>query len=233
MHVDGRGDGIRVTQVSPQSPAARAGIRRDDVILKFAGTTVASRDELVWEIGGTEPGQRVEVEVKRGDETVMLAIVVGGVARPLPGAPDYDSRDARRRARDREPQETRPKAAPQPSQAEPPASRSDSSPQPAPAKKEANGTQPPPASEPSTQADGLAAFGIELDPVAACCVVSRVLTGSSAELAGLQSGDVILSVAERETANSEQLNKAVVEASIKGIKLAILRSGRRIVLEVR
>jgi serine protease Do len=277
MHVDGRGDGIRVTQVSPNTPAERAGIQTDDVILKFAGAEVASRAELIDELWTTEPGQRVEVEVKRGEETLKLRIVVGGVARPLPGSPAYEPRERRREprgTREREPnkdarpeQQTPAPAANRPSgqqQAIPPQqgeSRPDSVQQgnspdddspstgkqdgsagtspnsPAPLKKDGEPDTPNAGSTPRTpapEADPLADVGIELDPVAASCVVSSISRGSRADLAGLRPGDVILSAAGNQTPDAETLTKLLARgAPSEGIKLTVRRDGRELALTVR
>ena len=60
----------RVTVVeSPavDSPADRAGVLRDDVILAFDGVPVTTRDELVAEITARAPGDEVTVDLLRGE----------------------------------------------------------------------------------------------------------------------------------------------------------------------
>ena len=60
----------RVTVVeSPavNSPADRAGVLRDDVIVAFDGVQVATRDELVAAITARAPGDVVSVDLLRGD----------------------------------------------------------------------------------------------------------------------------------------------------------------------
>lgn len=117
IYLYGLGEGVLVKQVSPGTPAARAGIQENDVITKFDGVAVSSREEFIKELWSTRPGQRIEVELQRGDKTLQLRIVVGGIGRSLPGSPDYEPSERRRRSRrdrgqrgdrDQSPQQTGP-----------------------------------------------------------------------------------------------------------------------------
>ena len=57
--------GAVVQDVTPGSPAERAGIRPYDLILRIDGRTVASGDELVGVVASHQPGQNVTLEVAR------------------------------------------------------------------------------------------------------------------------------------------------------------------------
>ncbi len=59
--------GARVIQVSPDSPASRAGLHVDDVIVAFDGEPVGSASKLVRLVRSAEPGEEVRLGVRRGD----------------------------------------------------------------------------------------------------------------------------------------------------------------------
>ncbi|HEX6986249.1 MAG TPA: PDZ domain-containing protein, partial [Planctomycetaceae bacterium] len=58
-------EGCLVSGVEPNTPAAKGGVRPDDVIVEFNGKKVADFDQLVEEIKSTVPGQTVDVRVVR------------------------------------------------------------------------------------------------------------------------------------------------------------------------
>ena len=72
------GGGALVGDVSPDSPAAKAGLERGDIILKLNGETVSSPDDLSVEISEMAPGTTVHLEVYRKgarlEKDVTLAV---------------------------------------------------------------------------------------------------------------------------------------------------------------
>ncbi len=75
------GDGLRVTEVLPASPAAKGGIRPDDVIIRIEGKPVSQdTSELVQRIASVKPGSMIEVVILRADKEITLDIRI--VARP-------------------------------------------------------------------------------------------------------------------------------------------------------
>jgi hypothetical protein len=58
--------GVRITGVRPGSPAARAGLTAGDIIVRFAGVTVRTLDDLTFALRSRRPGDRVEVVFVRG-----------------------------------------------------------------------------------------------------------------------------------------------------------------------
>ena len=66
-----------VGEVTAGSPAARAGISAGDIITRFAGQKVHSFRELVNVVQLRRPGEWVEVELTRGDQTLTLDVKVG------------------------------------------------------------------------------------------------------------------------------------------------------------
>ena len=63
-----------VSQVFPDSPADQAGIRRGDVITKFDGVPVDNFSELAVHVGKKHPGQKVPVDIRRGEEFLQLEV---------------------------------------------------------------------------------------------------------------------------------------------------------------
>jgi serine protease Do len=57
--------GARVSAVSDDSPAAAAGLKEDDVILRFQGEPVRSAAQLARLVRETPPGRKVELEISR------------------------------------------------------------------------------------------------------------------------------------------------------------------------
>ncbi|GAA6061353.1 hypothetical protein JCM10212_004834 [Sporobolomyces blumeae] len=67
----------RVDAVAPSSPAAAAGLQRDDLILAFASVNASNHDKLraVGLVVSQSEGTELAVEVKRGAETRELKLV--------------------------------------------------------------------------------------------------------------------------------------------------------------
>jgi putative serine protease PepD len=67
-------DGAVVQEVTPDSPAARAGLQAGDVVVSIDGKAVQDRSELVAAIRGHKPGDKVTLVVVRGgNETTITA----------------------------------------------------------------------------------------------------------------------------------------------------------------
>ncbi len=67
----------KILEVYPGTPADKAGIKKGDIILRFADKDVANFKALQSIVGKTNPGDKVKVQVRRGDETVDLELKVG------------------------------------------------------------------------------------------------------------------------------------------------------------
>lgn len=61
-------DDLRITQVSPGSPAQRMGLRAGDEILSVNGQTFDSIDAFLQSIGSTPQGQQVQLEFDRNGQ---------------------------------------------------------------------------------------------------------------------------------------------------------------------
>lgn len=70
-------EGALVDQVTPHSPAARAGFETGDIILSFNGKPVDSSGDLPPLVGATAPGDKVDVEILRHKQQKMLTVQLG------------------------------------------------------------------------------------------------------------------------------------------------------------
>lgn len=69
--------GVVVTEVVPNSGAAKAGLKQEDVITHVNGKAMARPDELREAIRGLEAGKDVMLKVQRGKETMELKAHLG------------------------------------------------------------------------------------------------------------------------------------------------------------
>ena len=66
--------GIWVEEVQPGSPAAKAGIRRRDVVVEFNGAKVAGKSHLFFLVADTPPGQKVTLKYLRDRKENEVAV---------------------------------------------------------------------------------------------------------------------------------------------------------------
>jgi serine protease Do len=64
--------GALIANVEPSSPAHRAGLQKNDVILRFAGKEIDSPRKLTSVVGTTAVGQEVDVTVLRGGKELSV-----------------------------------------------------------------------------------------------------------------------------------------------------------------
>ncbi|MDP2603069.1 MAG: M20/M25/M40 family metallo-hydrolase [Deltaproteobacteria bacterium] len=65
-------EGVRLAGVAEGSPAALAGLREGDLIVRFAGNKVQSLDDLAGFLRGKKPGEEVEIVVLRSGNPVTV-----------------------------------------------------------------------------------------------------------------------------------------------------------------
>ena len=68
--------GAMVSAVTPEGPAARAGLKPFDVIVEFNGKAVKNRDQLVDMVTRTKPGATVPMKVLREGKPTSLNVTV-------------------------------------------------------------------------------------------------------------------------------------------------------------
>lgn len=67
-------EGVLVMQVQQDTPAARAGIRRGDVITAIAGNRITNAEALQRTVEDSQVGERLDFEVRRGEQVQTLSI---------------------------------------------------------------------------------------------------------------------------------------------------------------
>ena len=70
-------EGVLVMLVEPAGSAAKAGMKKGDIIYEVAGKPIKNRDELVEQMEGYKPGDSINIRVHRGDEEVTLRMKLG------------------------------------------------------------------------------------------------------------------------------------------------------------
>lgn len=71
--------GVIVTYVRNDSPAAVAGLVKDDVIQAVDGTPLKSRQALKGAIAGRKPGDVLALTILRGEQELALKVKLGGI----------------------------------------------------------------------------------------------------------------------------------------------------------
>lgn len=66
-----------IGSVSANGPAAQAGVKAGDQIVRFNGSEITSFDRLKEEVDATVPGERVTLEVLRDGKRITLRLIVG------------------------------------------------------------------------------------------------------------------------------------------------------------
>lgn len=72
-----KAQGALVDGVHPETPAASAGLRRNDVILELDNNAVRNENTFINSISGLPPGQKIRLKVWRDRKVIYLDAVVG------------------------------------------------------------------------------------------------------------------------------------------------------------
>jgi len=68
---------LKIESVTPGSPADRAGLKINDVIVKIDNRPLTKIDDFTALLRGKRPGSQLNVEVQRGDNIVITAVTLG------------------------------------------------------------------------------------------------------------------------------------------------------------
>ncbi|MBD2136061.1 trypsin-like peptidase domain-containing protein [Anabaena sp. FACHB-1237] len=66
--------GVLIMRVVPNSPAAKAGIRRGDVIVQVDNQSITSAEQLQSVVEDSVLGQNLQVKIQRGNQTQVLSV---------------------------------------------------------------------------------------------------------------------------------------------------------------
>ena len=83
--------GVLVIDVRPESPAVRAGVERDDVIVEFNGKKVSDSRHLRLMVSQVAPEARATMKVIRDGKEKGLSVTVGAQPKELAGEPIEES----------------------------------------------------------------------------------------------------------------------------------------------
>ena len=67
----------KINEVRPGSPAEKAGLKGGDIIKKFGEKVISNFESLSKQVRTHKPGDKISLEVLRGDETVTLELTIG------------------------------------------------------------------------------------------------------------------------------------------------------------
>jgi aminopeptidase YwaD len=68
--------GMKISGTRPGSPAEKAGLKGDDVIIKFGGKEIKNIYDFTYMLGQFKPGDEVAIVVKRGNDEITLKAVL-------------------------------------------------------------------------------------------------------------------------------------------------------------
>ncbi len=80
---DFTGTGVVITEVSPDSPAAKAGLATGDILTKIDGRAIGTHNALRNAVAATPPGKKIDVEVVREGKRITLEATLGSRAEEL------------------------------------------------------------------------------------------------------------------------------------------------------
>jgi serine protease Do len=201
----------RIERVSPDSPAAKAGFKEGDVVVRWGGVPVASARQLARVVAEAAPGRQVKVDVRRGSEPMTLQVVVG----------EKDCRDEgpRERAERFHGLDPLPDLA-----ARLPEVTKDF-------RELLEGPGPRRVGIRYQPIDGQLAryFRVEREHA---LLVTHVDEGSPAEKAGLKAGDVVLGIDGKDLRDAGDLRRRVASADDGSVRLQVQRDGKPIEITV-
>jgi S1-C subfamily serine protease len=70
-------EGLQVTEVKPEGPAAKAGVKEGDVIVKIDGTDINTFADLAQTIAQKKPGETIPIEILRNGQTQTVNVTLG------------------------------------------------------------------------------------------------------------------------------------------------------------
>lgn len=68
------GEGMKVDDVNPGGPGEKAGMQKGDVIVRFGGKPVRNIYDYTYALGEFNPGDKVDIVVRRGPEELTLRV---------------------------------------------------------------------------------------------------------------------------------------------------------------
>lgn len=76
--------GALITQVLPEGPAEKAGMKEGDIVTKFNGKEIGSAGQFRSSVATTDPGQKVEIEVYRDGKPMNFSVTLAQLEADVP-----------------------------------------------------------------------------------------------------------------------------------------------------
>lgn len=77
LDLDFAGTGAAIAKVPESGPASEAGMKDGDIVIEIGGETIFNVRDLRRSMAGKQPGETVQVKVKRGEEELEFALKLG------------------------------------------------------------------------------------------------------------------------------------------------------------
>ena len=77
LSLDPESKECKIVEVTVDSPAAKAGLKINDIVRQFDGKKIATQEDLLKLMQTKRPGNEVALEVLRGAETITLRVTLG------------------------------------------------------------------------------------------------------------------------------------------------------------
>ena len=87
-------EGVLITGVLRNGPAARGGLKPGDVVTTVAGTRVGNTAQLLNAVAALKPGEAAQIRVQRGDEQLALTVTTARRPQVKPQARNEDEAEA-------------------------------------------------------------------------------------------------------------------------------------------
>jgi putative serine protease PepD len=69
-------NGVKFSDVTPGSPAAKAGLKADDVMVEFDGKPIQNLYDFTYALRGKAPGDTVKVKVMRAGAPLEVSVTL-------------------------------------------------------------------------------------------------------------------------------------------------------------
>ena len=69
--------GVMIQRIMPRSAGASAGLENGDIITSVEGQKVTAREKVIELVGANDPGEIVDIQVKRGESLLSFRVTLG------------------------------------------------------------------------------------------------------------------------------------------------------------